>query len=196
VIFNDGDVAALSPRIAYTPRVPDWQTKRATNPQRYWWQGISPERFDDAGRFFLQSTQSSTGTNQLVSMQAFREQYRAVAASSDKRSQQALGLLANPLYGFSPGERPVYWRLLVIIGRLYDSLLGNTNFDSTVNSASTTEEIFRATDTTGFPYRVNVDPSKLFEPFATTFDVSSQYLETFTLPKLRLCLEAASEQRA
>jgi hypothetical protein len=74
----------------------------------------------------------------------------------------------------------------VIIGRLYDSLLGNTNFDSTVNSASTTEEIFRATDTTGFPYRVNVDPSKLFEPFATTF----------TLPKLRLCLEAASEQRA
>jgi hypothetical protein len=193
VIFNDADVAALSPSIAYTPRVPDWRSKRKINPQRYWWQGISIERFDEAGRFFGEPANGNPSLVQLVSVQDFRKQYRIIYESFDRKAQQAVGLLANPLYGFSPAERPVYWRLLVILGRIYEALLGNTTFDPQEYPSTGVDAIFHPKSGLRFPYTLGVDPSKLFEPSSSTFNASSRYIDAFVLPKLRLYLESTSE---
>lgn len=45
---NEAALATVAPPIDYSPRVPGWREKKDGRPARYWWQGISPERFDAA----------------------------------------------------------------------------------------------------------------------------------------------------
>jgi hypothetical protein len=97
--FNESDLANMDPAIAYSPRLPGWRSRRQINPQRYWWQGISPERFDQAMKFFLDDT---IGSFSIQSSQQFRDTYRRLYRSNDHKGQYVLGLLGNALYGFTP----------------------------------------------------------------------------------------------
>jgi len=192
LLFNESDLAYMGPPIEYTPRVPDWRTKRQQNPQRYWWQGIERERFDKAVPFFLKSRGDSETDSSLKDIQDFRQTYRSVYRSSDRRNQQAIGLLANALYGFCPQDRPVYWRLWICIARLYQAVLGNTQFDPGQRQ-SEIGKVFEPVDRQVFPYGFQSTAAGFYETSEVTLRATDQYLRTFALPKLRLYLESPYE---
>jgi TIR domain len=116
-LTRDGLIAAAAPSLAYTPRRPSWRQKRAVEPGKYWWQGLPRERIKDAAPTFYQSPARS----ELPSYASFRRAY-GVGYRAFGGGQQTLGLLANPLYGFEPRTRPVYWRMLSIWHCLYASV--------------------------------------------------------------------------
>ena len=53
VYQDDSTIACIEPGLTYSPRVPQWRLKREGEPARYWWQGLSDERFARAVREFL-----------------------------------------------------------------------------------------------------------------------------------------------
>ena len=57
-LTNEQDLAASGSPIEYTPRVPRWRKKRDEDPARYWWQGISEERFDDSRGAFVREAEA------------------------------------------------------------------------------------------------------------------------------------------
>lgn len=116
-LSKDLSVAAAAPRLSYSPRVSGWRHLRAAEPAKYWWQGLTRERIQDAVPVFYETTDPEA----LPSFGTFRRAhdvgYRAFCGG-----QQTLGLLANPLYGFTPATRPVYWRVLALWHCFYTML--------------------------------------------------------------------------
>ena len=174
LLFNELDLAGVPPPISYTPRVPDWRELRKKNPQRYWWQGIERERFEQAIPFFLKPEIDTEGAFALKTVQEFRGTYQQLYDSGNKRNQQAIGLLANALYGFSPKERPVYWRLSICLTRIYQVLLGNTQFNPETMGATEVEKVFLPNRTNTFPFNFKPDDSVFFESYDTTFQATTQ----------------------
>jgi hypothetical protein len=128
-LSRDSAIASSAPRLIYTPRVADWRSKRAETPTQFWWQGLTAERFARCVPLFYDPNDAKA----VPSYSAFSDAYRA-AYESTGEGQQTIGLLANALYGFTPGTRPIYWRLLLLWGSI-DSLL----LDLAENSA---DEVF------------------------------------------------------
>ena len=117
-LTKDLSIAAARPPLTYTPRVKSWRQKRDAEPGKYWWQGLTNGRLKDAVATFY----DSSATDAVPSLASFRQAY-AVGYRAFGGGQQTLGLLANPLYGFEPRTRPVYWRMISIWHCLYVSLL-------------------------------------------------------------------------
>jgi hypothetical protein len=117
-LTKDSSIAATIPRLPYSPRVPAWRQKRSTEPDRYWWQGLTLERLKSAVPTFYDSTSNDAMPSAASFQQAYSVGYRAFCGG-----QQTLGLLANPLYGFTPRTRPIYRRMISIWQRLYTSIL-------------------------------------------------------------------------
>ncbi|HEX4953149.1 MAG TPA: toll/interleukin-1 receptor domain-containing protein [Thermoanaerobaculia bacterium] len=113
-LTRDASIAAASPRLPYDPRVSGWRQLREAEPAKYWWQGLTLERIQSAVPTFYDSNRLES----QPSLGAFREAY-AVGYRAFGGGQQTLGLLANPLYGFTAASRPVYWRLLALWHTLY-----------------------------------------------------------------------------
>ena len=94
---------------------------REAETSRYWWQGLSEERWHDAVAQF--TLPDEAGGSRLMSGHEFRNRYRSLFAEGSDADQQALGLAANPLFRFTAFDRPVYWRLLVCQSLLFHALL-------------------------------------------------------------------------
>jgi len=114
---NDNLIAGLEPSMDYSPRVPDWRRKREQNPQKYWWQGLSEERFGSALAEFIFNGKDQESSH-ILTRAEFREHYKNLFRFASRSEQQALGLASNTLCGFTPKTRPIYWRLLIIQARL------------------------------------------------------------------------------
>lgn len=108
-LTHEADVAFCGVPLDYDPRTPEWRSKRSANPPQHWWQGLTEERFDEAAKFFP----PPSGDSGDVALDAFISAYRTAFRGSSE-IQRPLGLLANPLFGFTPATRPVYWRVLHI----------------------------------------------------------------------------------
>lgn len=194
-LVNDPLIAGLEPSIEYSPRVPDWRKKRQQQPQKYWWQGLSQERFSNAiAQFTLNGNDPES--IRILTRNEFREHYKKLFEYASRPEQQALGLASNALYGFTPKTRPIYWRLLIIQARLYHALLktGDENF----TRPATTNEAFQlfsaiGPNTTEFPYSGTPEQFEGFEPFETTMMASSQYLHMLVVPKLMLRIQTSQE---
>lgn len=116
---DDSCIAELDPLIPYTPRVKDWREKRRVNPARYWRQGVTPGRLDRAVRMVLATTGE---TRRVLTYGEFEDLYVRLYKEGDRESQKTLGVFANPLYGFAPHKRPVFWRLALIQAHLHRAL--------------------------------------------------------------------------
>ncbi len=196
VFLNEGAIASTSPPIPYSPRVPNWRRKRVEDPARYWWQGITPDRFDEARPFLLRSSPSAIDSIALVPINEFRDSYRALFRSglSNERQQQTLGLLGNAFYGFTPRTRPVLWRMIMCQARLYQAALGNTEFDPEKDSARDAERIFTPREPSMFPFTVaSVPDDVLYEPLNITASAATTYLTTFVVPRLVAAMLASQE---
>jgi hypothetical protein len=190
---NEVELATSAPAIEYSPRVPGWRRKRTVNPARYWWQGISPERFDAAVPFFLRPKEAGVDSDPLVTAQEFLDVYRRTFHSRDEKIQQKIGLLANGFYAFTPSSRPVLWRVCVCLARLYHAMLGNNSFDPSTGNLALLPAVFQPSDTSCFPFEYDVPSCELFEPLAQTLDTTLNYLMVMTLPRIRAYLAAPTE---
>lgn len=192
VFLEEEDLASTSPVIPYTPRVPDWRQKRIEKPSQYWWQGLSPDRFRDARSIFLKTGTTEENENfEIVQISEFRNTYRRLYGNEcpDKRQRQALGILGNGFYGFTPRSRPVLWRIIVCHGRLYEALLGNTVYDPATDSREDVREVFEPIDKSRFPFKKPpVEDEELFESFSKTIKAVDSYLHNFVVPKLESAL--------
>lgn len=193
--INDHLIAGLDPGIDYSPRVPDWRKKRQSNPQKYWWQGLSEDRLSNAiAEFTLKGKDSES--KRILTRTEFHERYKNLFRRASRSEQQALGLAANALYGFTPKSRPIYWRLLIIQARLYHALL-KTGMDNLRRPSSTNEafQLFSPSNpnATEFPYSGVHDQFDGFEPLQTTVETSSQYLNMLVVPKLILRTQTSQE---
>jgi TIR domain len=190
-IFKEDWIAAIDPSIEYAPRVPGWRAKRVRNPQKYWWQGISEDRFREAVPFFLRATPAAD--DPLVTPDEFHATYQRVFASGDVKVQQTLGLLANGFYGFTPATRPVLWRVCVVLAILYATVAGNSVCDLAEVRAEGAEALFQARDETAFPFAYD-NTAGLYEDYGVTMRVARQYLATIAVPRLRTYLKGPREQ--
>ncbi len=193
---NEGEIATTAPAIEYTPRVPRWREKRIGNPVRYWWQGVSPERFDAAVPFFLRPKDAGVDSDPLVTAQEFLDVYRHAFRSRDEKVQQAIGVLANGFYAFTSSSRPVLWRVCVCLARIYHALLGNTLFNPNTEDLTTLEAVYQPRDGSCFPFELDVSSCELFEPYPQTLVATLNYLTVITLPRIRAYLAAPRENES
>jgi hypothetical protein len=193
---NEVGLATMAPMIEYTPRVPGWREKRRVNPARYWWQGVSPERFDAAVPFFLRSDGAGGGADPLVSASQFHDVYGHAFRSGDEKVQQALGLLANGFYGFRPSTRPVLWRVCVCLARIYNAVLGNCAFDRDSGDLARLDTVLQPRNASCFPFLYEALPETTYEPYPRTLDATLQYLTAAMLPRLRGYLAVPRESES
>jgi hypothetical protein len=192
--IDEGLLALSAPAIRYSPRVPNWRLKRVEEPARYWWQGLSPDRFDELRSYFLKPGASDARSFDLVTVQEFHGIYQALSEPAYGKDHQALGLLGNGFFGFTPQTRPILWRIIVCQSRLYQAAMGNTQFDAENESPAHAIGVFVPKDDTVFPFRSpGVSDGDLYEPFADTMAACTSYLETFVVPRLKACLAADRE---
>lgn len=108
VHLNDYKIAALPPKLLYDPVVPGWREKRAREPATYWWQGLTRGRLDPAIELCIHRD-----AIRLTTLSEFEDCYLELFDSPEDSRAKSLGLFCNPLYGFTPADRPVYWRMLM-----------------------------------------------------------------------------------
>ncbi|HKP05591.1 MAG TPA: toll/interleukin-1 receptor domain-containing protein [Chthoniobacterales bacterium] len=177
---EDSAIAAAEPALRYAPRCSDWRQKRAVTPQQFWWQGLTLERFEKAAPLFYSSGDIAAEPD----LHHFRSAY-AAGYGSCGQAQQTLGLLANPLYGFTPKSRPVYWRLLMLWKCLYVFLNG---FRTSQAENTTTEEVLSGSFISS-PEQLAVTPdSALPESPDSTVSALFQYYNEFIRPRMRTYL--------
>jgi hypothetical protein len=187
-LTNEVQLAASGSPLAYSPRVSQWRQRRKELPQRYWWQGISDERFDEAINIFIQKT-SNSGQPVVADFESFRQSYVSAYRSCGE-NQQVLGVLANPLYGFNPKDRPVYWRLLVFWWRVYS--LYERVVEDAVENIDDLKKHFNS-QRPSEPGIANVSREDLFESAEITWLATSEFWDTFVLPRLRTCFLTCAE---
>ncbi|MBD0255104.1 MAG: toll/interleukin-1 receptor domain-containing protein [Cytophagales bacterium] len=189
LIGRDSEIANLLPAIKYTPRVEGWREKRQQNPVRYWWQGVEQERFERAIPYFL-NPETSSG---IIKSEDFREVYQQLYAHGNTKDQQALGVLANPLYNFTPATRPVFWRMLICWAQIYQAALGNTQFDCAKMGPEDAHYVFTPMDSDQFPYTLSLNTQSLYEPYPNTLNATSYFLRSFIAPRIAQYLSLERE---
>lgn len=192
---NEVLVAAVPPQIPYTPRVPDWRSKRMAEPARYWWQGLSPDRFDQLRSTFLRVSIGGSDAS-VISAVEFRDIYESLYSPGcpDRRQRQSLGRLANGFYGFEPRYRPVLWRVLTGQARLYDAILASPDFALEKGSSFSAGDLFCYRKESKFPYNApNYSADHLYEPFESTVAATTAYLNAFVIPRLSAFVNSAVE---
>lgn len=115
------EIARQPPPIAYDPEVSGWKQCRYETPSSTWLQGLRQDQLAERLDRFL-CTRAVDGELRLTTRAEFKAEYDRVSAS-DERDQRALGVLLNPLFGFTPDDRPVFQRILSIQALQYSKLL-------------------------------------------------------------------------
>jgi hypothetical protein len=82
--------------------------KRAREPATYWWQGLTRGRLDPAIELCIHRD-----AGRLTTLSEFEDRYLELFDSPANSRTKSLGLFCNPLYNFTPLDRPVYWRMLM-----------------------------------------------------------------------------------
>jgi len=134
VHLDDYKISEMTPALPYDPVVPGWRQKRAKEPAKYWWQGLTRGRLDPAIEVCVNRDEG-----RLTTVAEFEERYLELFRSPGESKNKSLGLFCNPLYNFTPEDRPVYWRMLMcqlliyrrisLRGRLAPHLATHQNFD-------------------------------------------------------------------
>lgn len=194
VLQQDRKMASAGELIEYTPRSIGWRTKRIKNPQRYWWQGLTEERLRESRSSFFSSRKKSSGY-ELVEFETFLEQF-AIDFTKGGTNQKALGLLGNPIFGFTPNERPVFWRIIKFWNFCYSLFqleLTKSNFESLFNESSSS--FINSPEILALLRGNNATQSEfLFETYEQTENAVSLYWQKLVHDAIRLNLKQPVEE--
>ncbi|MCR6487764.1 toll/interleukin-1 receptor domain-containing protein [Amycolatopsis sp. OK19-0408] len=118
-------LAQAAPALSYAPDVEGWRYERYRNPPVHWLQGLTPGQLQERlHRFFV--VDDLDGRSRLATREEFKEEFDRVLRDGVTGDERSLGVLLNPLFGFTPADRPVYWRVLAVQYELYHRILGTT----------------------------------------------------------------------
>lgn len=117
------EIAAGEPKLNYNPEVEGWRYQRYRKPEQTWLQGLRADQLKERLDIFL-TTKNRKGEIRLTTKEEFKAEFDRVLKSSDLHLRRSLGVLINPLFGFTPNSRPVYWRILQTYKELYKKLIG------------------------------------------------------------------------
>jgi hypothetical protein len=124
-------LARADPTLPYTPQADYWRRLRYQNPPTYWLQGLSMEQLRDRLHRFL-IVNNLDRQQRLATREEFKAEFDRILQVGTEYEQRALGVLINPLLGFTPIDRPVYWRVLALQHHAYNKIIGRdsiTPFD-------------------------------------------------------------------
>lgn len=110
-ITRDYELVTVSPSVEYHPEASGWRRRRYAEPASSWNQGLAPDKLRERlGRFFI--VLDLDRRPRLATKEDFKAEFDRVLASGVE-SEKRLGVLVNPLLGFTPLDKPVtcaYWR--------------------------------------------------------------------------------------
>jgi hypothetical protein len=122
VLKDDERIAEADPPIRYDPFARGWRELRRREPSTYWWQGLTMGRLE-AALDLLTKNLGDSAHERLASFGEFELLYADALSGDEPRTRKSLAAAANPLMGFRPADRPVYWRILIAQARLYQALI-------------------------------------------------------------------------
>ncbi|MEU5259716.1 toll/interleukin-1 receptor domain-containing protein [Amycolatopsis sp. NPDC021455] len=130
-------LAQTTPALPYEPEVECWRYERYRNPPVHWLQGLTTGQLHERLHRFL-IVDDLDGRPRLATREEFKEEFDSVLRGGITREERSLGVLLNPLFGFTPANRPVYWRILAVQYEIYHRILGITppsrTFDETTSA--------------------------------------------------------------
>jgi hypothetical protein len=129
-------LAQADPALSYAPQADYWRRLRYENPPTYWLQGLSADQLRDRLRRFL-IVDGIDRQQRLATREEFKAEFDRILRAGTEHDQRGLGVLINPLPGFTPTNRPVYWRILALQYHLYNKILDSesiTPFDPITTS--------------------------------------------------------------
>ena len=114
-------LAEAEPALQYSPEVAGWKQCRYDRQATTWMQGLRIDQLNERLERFM-CTRTHAGSLRLATRSEFLAEFERVA-QGEESEKRALGVLLNPLFGFAPSVRPVYWRVLAAQSALYAKLL-------------------------------------------------------------------------
>jgi hypothetical protein len=117
-------LAQANPALPYAPEADYWRRLRYQDPPKFWLQGLSDDQLRTRLRRFL-IVSDLDGRSRLATREEFKAEFDRILRAGRERDQRALGVLINPLLGFTPTGRPVYWRVLAVQYQLYSHILNS-----------------------------------------------------------------------
>ncbi|MDQ3790635.1 MAG: toll/interleukin-1 receptor domain-containing protein [Actinomycetota bacterium] len=130
------ELAESEPALPYAPQVDHWRRRRYENPPVHWLQGLSADQLSERIRRFL-IVDDLDGRRRLATREEFKATFDRILRSGTEHDKRAVGVLVNPLFGFTPADRPVYWRVLALQYHAYSEILGRTTpFDSVTTAVT------------------------------------------------------------
>lgn len=132
------DVARIQPSLSYCPDVPGWRQERYIRQSSVWLQGMSTEQLSSRVSRFLLAPRLDGGIR-LATKEEFKLEFDRILQSDKEHERRDLGVLINPLFGFTPASRPVYLRILAIQTMCYNILadrVHNGIFDRSTNAVA------------------------------------------------------------
>jgi TIR domain len=135
-ITQHNEFAEQSPRLTYDPDELGWQQRRYLSPASSWRQGMRIDQLDEGLDHFL-IVPDLNRNKRLATREEFKAEFDRIQRSPDEQERRRLGVLINPLFGFTPASRPVYWRVLAHQQRLHLIIVyqsSKTVFDDITNS--------------------------------------------------------------
>ncbi len=171
---DDAQLAAAPPAIPYHPFAEGWREFRTSQPRKYWWQGLTMGRLE--GMLDLMTVELSPGQTRVASFGEFERTYNEIFEdeNEDRRKSAAAG--ANALHRFQPGNRPVFWRMMIAQARLYQGLLRTRTASFEVpRSPREWDALLRLDRPADYDWR---SPDHRGAPLQETLEVTDAYLRT------------------
>lgn len=116
------EIAQIAPQLPYQPETSGWRYRRYQTPAQVWLQGMRKDQLDDRIDQFL-TTLNRKGKLRLATKEEFKAEFDRALSSNNDQLRRSLGVLINPLFGFTPKLRPVFWRILAIQHHIYSIIL-------------------------------------------------------------------------
>ena len=119
------DLAAVPPALNYYPEAQGWRHRRYAEPASSWLQGLSMEQLKERlSQFFI--VPSMDHDKRLATREEFKAEFDRVLRSGTEHDQRRLGVLVNPLFGFTAHDRPVFRRVLAVQHLLHCQLVSRS----------------------------------------------------------------------
>ncbi len=122
------ELAREAPALTYDPTSGAWKRERYRHPAAKWMQGLNPRQLRERLNRFVMA-RDRCGRSRLATKAEFKAEFDRVLERGDTDARRSLGVLVNPLLGFSPEQRPVYWRVLAVQYCVYSKFLGEETED-------------------------------------------------------------------
>jgi hypothetical protein len=96
--------------------------KRLEQPAVYLWQGVTRGRLDRSLDMILAGNRNA-GVRRVITFGEFEDMYREVYYGADQDRQKILGVAPMLSMGFTPEDRPVFWRIAMAHVHIHQAIV-------------------------------------------------------------------------